>query len=154
MRANKIVHEPGQPLDCRSMHGKYCTIDLIGKDVGYAQVGIVSSGERHIMFEYRGKRGLVPKMYVKSIVELRLSERKLDKLPRILVESWDEEVNPFLWFVGKKCDIHFHQTRMFEASPGLFGVEIMYVTGNVMHVREGSREFNINIFSICGMMES
>ena len=36
MAANKIVHEPGKYFDCTSMHGKWCTITMVGQDVGYA----------------------------------------------------------------------------------------------------------------------
>ena len=43
MAANKIVHEPGKYFDCTSMHGKWCTITMVGQDVGYARVGIISS---------------------------------------------------------------------------------------------------------------
>ena len=35
MAANKLVREPGKYFDCTSMHGKWCTITLVGQDVGY-----------------------------------------------------------------------------------------------------------------------
>ena len=38
MAANKLVREPGKYFDCTSMHGKWCTITLVGQDVGYARV--------------------------------------------------------------------------------------------------------------------
>ena len=80
MAANKIVHEPGKYFDCTSMHGKWCTITMVGQDVGYARVGIISSGRDYILFQFRDKTGLVAKAYVKHIVEVKMNERKLKKL--------------------------------------------------------------------------
>ena len=151
---NKIVHEPGVYLDCTPMHGKWCTITLVGQDVGYAQVGIVSSGRQYIMFQYKDKRGLVPKAYVKNIVEVRMNERKLKKQQELVVEEWDEDVNPFCYFMGKRCDIHMHQTRLFEASPGFFRAKILFVGENMIRIQENSKEYNVNLHMICGLMES
>ena len=55
MAANKLVREPGKYFDCTSMHGKWCTITLVGQDVGYARVGIISSGKDYILFQFRDK---------------------------------------------------------------------------------------------------
>lgn len=152
--ANKIVHEPGVYFDCTPMHGKWCTITLVGQDVGYAQVGIISSGKEYILFQFRDKRGLVPKAYVKHIVEVKMNERKLRKQQELVVEEWDEDVNPFCYFVGKRVDIHVHQTRLFEASPGFFHAKILFVGENIIRIQENSKEYNVNQYMICGMMES
>ena len=34
MAANKLIHEQGKYLDVTPFHGKYCTINMIGQDVG------------------------------------------------------------------------------------------------------------------------
>ena len=150
----KIIHEPGVYMDCTPMHGKWCDIDLVGKDVGYAQVGIISSGKSHILFQYKNKRGIVPKAYIKQLREVRMNERKLKRQEPLITESWDDTINPYELFLGKKCDIHVHQTRLFEASPGYFKAEIMYVGENMIKFRENSQVYSLNEFSVCGMMES
>lgn len=152
--AVKIIHESGKYMDCTPMHGKWCNIDLVGQDVGYAQVGIISSGKEHILFQYRDKRGIVPKAYVKRLEEVRMNERKLRKQQELIVEQWDDTINPYELFIGRKCDIHVHQTRLFEASPGFFQAEILYVGENIIRFRENSKEYTINQYAICGMMES
>ena len=45
MAANKLVREPGKYFDCTSMHGNGVRVTLVGQDVGYARVGIISSGQ-------------------------------------------------------------------------------------------------------------
>ena len=77
--AFKIIHEAGKYLDCTPMHGKWCDIVLMGNDVGYAQVGIISSGKSHILFQYRDKRGIVPKAYIKMLEDVRLTPGKMRK---------------------------------------------------------------------------
>lgn len=154
MAVNKIVHEPGTYFDCTPMHGKWCTITLVGQDVGYARVGIISSGKKYILFQYREKKGLVAKAYVKHIVEVKMNERRLKKEQELVVQEWDEDVNPFCYFVGKRCDIHVHQTRLFEASPGFFKAKIMFVGENIIRIQENSKDYNVNQYMICGMMES
>ena len=57
MAANKLIHEQGKYLDVTPFHGKYCTINMIGQDVGYARVGIISSGREFILFQFRGRGG-------------------------------------------------------------------------------------------------
>lgn len=141
-------------MDCTPMHGKWCDIDLVGKDVGYAQVGIISSGKSHILFQYKNKRGIVPKAYIKQLREVRMTEWKRKRQQPLIVEDWDDTINPYEMFLGKKCDIHVHQTRLFEASPGYFKAEIMYVGENMIKFRENSQVYSLNEFSICGMMES
>ena len=101
MAANKIVHEPGKYFDCTSMHGKWCTITMVGQDVGYARVGIISSGRDYILFQFRDKTGLVAKAYVKHIVEVKMNERKLKKEQELVVREWDDSVNPFTYFLDK-----------------------------------------------------
>lgn len=156
MAANKLVHEPGREFDCTSLHGKYCTITMIGQDVGYARVGIISSGRDYILFQFRGKRGLAAKAYVKHIVEVKMTERMLKKETELVVEEWDEEVNPFCYFVGERCDLHVHQTRMFEAAPGFFAAKILYVDdrNGLIRIKENSKQFNVKQHMICGIMES
>ena len=156
MAANKIVHEKAMYFDVTPFHGKYCTINLVGQDVGYARVGIISSGKEYILFQFRGKRGLVPKAYIKDIVEVRMTERRLRKETELIVEEWDEDVNPFCYFVGERCDIHMHQTRMFEATPGFFGAKVLYVDeqNQLIRIKENSKQFNVRIPMICGIMES
>lgn len=141
-------------MDCTPMHGKWCDIDLVGKDVGYAQVGIISSGKSHILFQYKNKRGIVPKAYIKQLREVRMTEWKRKRQQPLIIEDWDDTINPYEMFLGKKCDIHVHQTRLFEASPGYFKAEIMYVGENMIKFRENSQVYSLNEFSICGMMES
>lgn len=154
MAVNKIVHEPGIYFDCTPMHGRWCTITLVGQDVGYARVGIISSGRDYILFQYREKKGLVAKAYVKHIVEVKMNERKLKKEQELVVQEWDEDVNPFCYFMGKRCDIHVHQTRLFEASPGFFHAKIMFVGENIIRIQENSKDYNLNQYMICGMLES
>ena len=154
MAANKLVREPGKYFDCTSMHGKWCMITLVGQDVGYARVGIISSGKDYILFQFRDKKGLVAKAYVKHIVEIKMNERKLKKEQELVVRDWEDGVNPFTYFLDKRCDIHVHQTRLFEASPGFFRAKIMFVGENIIRIRENSKDYNLNQFMICGMMES
>lgn len=99
MAANKLVREPGKYFDCTSMHGKWCTITLVGQDVGYARVGIISSGKDYILFQFRDKKGLVAKAYVKHIVEIKMNERKLKKEQELVVRDWEDGVNPFTYFL-------------------------------------------------------
>ena len=154
MAVNKIVHEPGKYFDCTSMQGKWCTSTMVGQDVGYARVGIISSGRDYILFQFRDKTGLVAKAYVKHIVEVKMNERKLKKEQELVVREWDDSVNPFTYFLDKRCDIHVHQTRLFEASPGFFHAKIMFVGENIIRIHENSKDYNLNQFMICGMMES
>ncbi len=127
---------------------------LVGQDVGYARVGIISSGKDYILFQFRDKKGLVAKAYVKHIVEIKMNERKLKKEQELVVRDWEDGVNPFTYFLDKRCDIHVHQTRLFEASPGFFRAKIMFVGENIIRIRENSKDYNLNQFMICGMMES
>ena len=83
-----------------------------------------------------------------------MNERKLRKQQELVVEEWDEDVNPFCYFVGKRVDIHVHQTRLFEASPGFFHAKILFVGENIIRIQENSKEYNVNQYMICGMMES
>lgn len=149
----KIIHEEGKYMDCTPLHGRWCNIDLVGQDVGYAQVGIISSGKNHILFQYLGRRGVVPKMYVKQIEEVRISRRRLEKQGELVVEPWDDSVDPYSLFIEKKCDIHVHQTRLFEASPGFFSAEILFVGQNTVRFKENSKEYTIRKNMICGMLE-
>ena len=150
----KIKHEEGTYMDCSPMHGKWCNIDLVGQDVGYAQVGIITSGGDYILFQYKDKRGIVPKQYVKQLEEVRMSPRRLKRQQDLIVSEWDPELDPFTLFLEKDCDIHVHQTRMFEASPGFFRAHIMYVGPNILQFRENSKIMTIRRSSVCGMMES
>ena len=152
----RIVHEPGTYMDCTPLHGKWCTITLVGQDVGYARVGMISSGKDYILFQFRDKKGLVSKAYVKDIVEVKMTERMLAKEQPLAAQEWDEDINPFTYFVGSRCDIHMHQTHMFEATPGFFGAKVLFIDqeNQLMRVRENSRQFNLNLFMICGLMES
>ena len=154
MAASTLVRGPGKYFVCPSMHGKWCTITLVGQDVGYARVGIISSGKDYILFQFRDKKGLVAKAYVKHIVEIKMNERKLKKEQELVVRDWEDGVNPFTYFLDKRCDIHIHQTRLFEASPGFFRAKIMFVGENIIRIRENSKDYNLNQFMICGMMES
>ncbi len=155
-KVNKLIREPGQPFDCTAFHGKYCTISMVGQDVGYARVGIISSGENYILFQFRGKRGLANKLFIKDITEVRMTERMLKKESPLVVEEWDEDVNPYCYFVGDRCDIHLHQTRLFEATPGFFGAKILYVDGQnqLIRIKENSKQFNVSLARICGIMQS
>lgn len=117
-------------------------------------VGIISSGRDYILFQFRDKKGLVAKAYVKHIVEVKMNERKLKKEQELVVREWDDSVNPFTYFLDKRCDIHVHQTRLFEASPGFFHAKIMFVGENIIRIHENSKDYNLNQFMICGMMES
>ena len=92
MAANKIVREQGKYLDVTPFHGKYCTINMTGQDVGYARVGIISSGRDFILFQFHGRRGLAAKAFIKDITEVRMTERMLKKEPELVVEEWDEDV--------------------------------------------------------------
>ena len=106
MAANKLVREPGKYFDCTSMHGKWCTITLVGQDVGYARVGIISSGKDYILFQFRDKKGLVAKAYVKHIVEIKMNERKLKKEQELVVRDWEDGVNPFTYFLDRSGRAH------------------------------------------------
>ena len=156
MAANKIVREQGKYLDVTPFHGKYCTINMLGQDVGYARVGIISSGRDFILFQFHGRRGLAAKAFVKDITEVRMPGRAMKKETELVVEDWDEDVNPFCYFVGERCDIHMHQTRMFEATPGFFKAKILYVDSQnqLIRIKENSKQFNVQIPMICGIMES
>lgn len=151
--AFKIVREPGTYLDVTPMHGKWCDIELLGRDIGFAQVGIISSGKHHIYFQFRQKRGIAPKMFVKQLVEVKMGRFRMRKQDPLIVEEWDDSVHPYERFLGKKCDIHVHQTQMFEGHAGFFDAEILYVGEGIVRVREGSKIYNVNEHMICGMME-
>lgn len=152
--ALKLIREMGKPLDCTPMHGKWCDIELLGRDIGYAQVGIISSGPHHIYFQFKDRRGVAPKMYVKQLTEVRMNNWKMKKQQPLVVEEWDESQHPYEKFLGRKCDIHVHQTQLFEGHPGFFAAEILYVGNGIVRVREGSKIYNVNEHMICGMMES
>ncbi len=156
MAEKKWVHESGTEFDCTDIHGKYCTINMVGQDVGYARVGIVSSGPQYILFQFRGKRGLAAKDFINHITEVKMTKLMFKKETDLIVEDWDDEVNPFCYFVGERCDIHMHQTRMFEATPGFFGAKILYVDSQnqLIRIKEKSKQFNVSISIICGIMES
>lgn len=149
----KIIHEAGRYMDCTPAHGKWCDIVLTGKDVGYAQVGIVSSGKDFILFQYKDRRGIVPKQYVKYLQEVKMGPWKLKRQQPLEIEPWDDSINPYELFLGKRCDIHMHQTRLFEATPGFFHAKILYVGENIIRFQENSREYTVAQNMICGMME-
>lgn len=155
MAANRLVHESGKEFDCSSFHGRYCTITMTGQDVGYARVGIISSDSQYILFQFRGKRGLAAKRYIRDITEVRMTERMLKKETELVVEDWNDAIHPFSYFVGERCDIHMHQTRMFEATPGFFGAKILSVdeANHLIRIRENSRQFQVRIPMICGIMQ-
>lgn len=150
----KIVRESGKEFDVTPMHGKWCDIELIGRDIGFAQVGIISSGPNHIYFQYRDKRGMVPKIFVKQLVERRMGSFQMRKQQPIVVEEWDDSIHPYEKFLGKKCDIHVHQTQLFEGNSGFFAAEIRYVGHGIVQIRENSKIYSVNEPMICGMIES
>ncbi len=156
MAQEKWIHELEKPFDTTPLHGRYCTINMVGQDVGYARVGILSSDPAYVLFRFRGRQGLASKRYITDIVGVRMTERLLAKEGRIEEESWDEENHPFARFVGKRCDIHMHQTRLFEATPGFFEAMVLYLDerNNLIRIRDESRQLNISIDMICGIMES
>ncbi len=156
MAANRWVHQPGEDFDCTPIHGRYCTINMIGQDVGYARVGVVSSDSQFVLFRFRGRQGLAAKAFIADIVEIKMTERLLKKEGELSGEEWDGQTNPFRRFVGTKCDIHMHQTRMFEATPGFFAAKVLYVDerNQLIRVKENSKQFNISIPMICGIMET
>ncbi len=157
MAAKKWIHESGKNFDCTPIHGKYCTINMTGQDVGYARVGVVSSGPRFILFRFRGRQGLAAKVYITDIVEVKMTERmKKKEGEELIAEEWDEQINPFRRFVGQRCDIHMHQTRLFEATPGFFGAKVLSVDdmNQLIRIRDNDRQLNISIPMICGIMES
>lgn len=155
MAVTKLVHEADKEFDCSLLHGKYATITMHGQDVGYARVGIVSSGGNYVLFRFRGRLGVAYKPYIKDITEVRMTERMLKKEPPFSVEAWDPELNPYFRFVGLRCDIHLHQTRMFEATPGFFRAKILYVDeqNGLIRIKENSKQFNVKMHMICGMLE-
>lgn len=150
----KLVRESGKPFDVSAMHGKWCDIELIGRDIGFAQVGIISSGPNHIYFQYKDKKGIVPKGYVKQLVERKMGSFRLKRQQPLVVEEWDASVHPMERFLGKKCDIHVHQTQLFEGSAGFFAAEIRYVGNGIVQIRENSKIYSVNEHMICGMIES
>ncbi len=156
MPQEKWVHEPEKPFITTPTHGRYCTINMVGQDVGYARVGILSSDPEYVLFRFRGRYGLASKRYITEIIGVRMTERLLQKEGRIEAERWDNELPPFARFVGKRCDIQMHQTRMFEATPGFFGAMVLYLDerNNLIRIRDESRQLNVSIDRICGIMES
>ncbi len=156
MAANKWVHETGKEFDVTPLHGHYVTINMTGQDVGYARVCVVSSNADYVLFRFRDKMGLAAKQFTTDLVELRVSERLKKREGEPLTEEWNEEEHPFARFVGLRCDIHMHQTRMFEATPGFFGAKVLYVDAqnNLIRIRDNSRQLNISIPMICGIMVS
>ena len=70
------------------------------------------------------------------------------------MEEWDDSVHPYERFIGCKCDIHVHQTQLFEGNSGFFNAEILEVGNGVVKIREGSKIYPVNEHMICGMMES
>lgn len=154
MTANRIVREPGVYFDCTPMHGKWCTFTMEGKDIAYARVGVISSGRDYVLIQFRDKKGLVAKQYIKNIVEVRMTERMLKKEQELIPREWDESVNPFTWFQDERCDIHMHQTRLFEATPGFFRAKIEYVGEKIIRIRENSKNYNVTQSMICALMES
>ncbi len=156
MAANKWIREAGKEFDVTPLHGKYVTINMSGQDVGYARVCVVSSNEKFILFCFRGRMGLAAKQFITDIVEVKMTDRMQKREGEPMTAEWEEESHPFARFVGVRCDIHMHQTRMFEATPGFFGAKVLYVDAqnNLIRIRENSRQLNISIPMICGIMES
>ncbi len=155
MAAERLVHEANKPFDCTPFHGKYVTMDMTGQDVGFAGVGLISSGEEHLLFQYRGKRGLANKAYITRLTQVNLRPRQLKKETPLVAQPWDEDVNPFCYFVGERCDIHLHQTRLFEATPGFFGALILYVDlpNGLMRIKENGKQFNVSLSRICSIIQ-
>lgn len=149
----KIIHEKGKYFDVTPMHGRFVNINMFNNDVGYAQVGIISSGRNYILFQFRNRLGLASKMYVENVEEVKMTPRKMKKQKEIIVRDWDEEKNPFELFLGHKCDIHVHSTNPFEGNPGFFAARILDVGDNYIQIRENSRYFNVSQYSICAMLE-
>ncbi len=156
MAAKKWIHESGKKFDCTPLIGKYCTINMTGQDVGYARVGVISAGPEYILFQFRGRKGLAAIHFITDIAEVKLTDRMLGKEGELVTEDWDFSVNPFRRFVGIRCDIHMHQTRMFEATPGFFEAKVLYVDekNQLIRIRENSNQFNVSIPMICGIMET
>ncbi len=156
MAAKRWIRESGKEFDCTPLIGKYCTINMTGQDVGYARVGVISAGPGYILFQFRGKKGLAPIQYITDIVEVKMTERMLGKETELVTEDWDFSENPFRRFVGIRCDIHLHQTRLFEATPGYFGAKVLYVDerNQLIRIRENGKQFNVSIPMICGIMET
>ncbi len=156
MAAKRWVHEAEKPFDVTPLHGTYVTINMAGQDVGYARVCVVSSNEEFIRFRFRGRTGLAAKRYIMDVTEVRMTERMRQREGAPTSEDWDDNAHPFARFVGLRCDIHMHQTRMFEATPGFFGAKVLEVDvpANQIHIRENSHQYTLSIPMICGIMES
>ena len=153
--ANKIVHEKGKAFDVSSMHGKWCNITFVGNDICYAQVGIIGSVRDYIYFQYKDRKGIAAKSFIKDLTECRMNERKLKRQQELIVEeNWDEGKNPYEMFLGKRCDIHIHSTHMFEGNPGLFAALILETEQGRVTVKENGKTFDLNQYMITGMMES
>lgn len=154
MAAFKIVREMGTYFDATPMHGKWCDIECLGRDIGFAQVGIVSSGEHHILFQYKDKMGVVPKMFVKQLVEVKMGKWRLKKQQELIPQEWDDSEHPYARFVGKRCDIHVHQTQLFEGNAGFFAATVLEVGNGIVRIQDGRKIYPVNEHMICGMMES
>lgn len=55
MAANKIVHEPGKYFDCTSMHGKWCTITMVGQVSVRPGRNYFFRTADYILFQFRDK---------------------------------------------------------------------------------------------------
>ena len=154
MAGNKLVRQPGVYLDVTPFHGKWITINMKGNDIGYAQVGVISSGKDFILFQYKDKTGLAAKAFIKDITEVKMSERKLKRQRELVTEEWDPTVNPFTRFLGKRCNIHVHATKLFEGNPGFFAARIDNVSNGIVTIKENGKTFHVYQYMIVGLMES
>ncbi len=156
MAAKRWIHESGKEFDCTPFLGKYCTINMTGQDVGYARVGVISAGSGYILFQFRGRKGLAAIPYITDVVEVKMTDRMLKKEGELVVQDWDHDTDPFRRFVGIRCDIHLHQTRILEATPGFFEAKILYVDerNQLIRIRENGKQYNVSIPMICGILEN
>lgn len=78
---------------------------------------------------------------------------KMRKQQELITEEWDDSVNPFERFLGKKCNIHMHQTRLLRQMPVFLPAEVDFVGENIIRIQGGNQQYNIKQNMICGIME-
>lgn len=152
--ANKVIHEKGKSFSAEPFVGKWVNITLYGNDVGYAQVGVISTNRDYILFQFKDQKGIVAKSFVKKIEEVPMTDRKLKKQNELVPKKWDLGSNPYSYFEGERCDVHIHSTSSFEGNPGLFAARIESTEPGVVHVKENGNHYALNQYMITGMMET
>jgi transcriptional regulator with XRE-family HTH domain len=159
---NSISNEPlkeKDSIDYSDFLGKWCDIKLGGWDEGYITnpVGLVADNNTYIIFTEKGKKGVARKEFIKTISLVEVSHRKLKKLTEIQTEILEKNQNPYIPFLGKKCNIQIHSGNLKELileTDSYYKAEVISADDLTMKIKEDKRETILNLVDISVIIES